>query len=72
MRYQVLDTGKPANCFNYNVSKSWDQSTFDNFEDALAYANNWLGDVYGPVELKVNIPWGYSGYGDTIEIREVK
>lgn len=41
MRYQVLDNSMPADCFNHKVDDSWEQSTFDSFDDALCYARKW-------------------------------
>ena len=68
--YQVFDNGKPADCLHCKVHESWNKSAYDTFEEALEYANKWLG-MYGGVVLKLNTPWDYSGYGDMIEIREV-
>ena len=69
--YQVLDNGKPADCFHCNVHESWNKSTYSTFEEALEYARDWLGRYGIGVVLKPNTPWDYSGYGDIIEIREV-
>jgi len=47
----------------------WKNNKFNTFEEAIEYANKWLGE-YSGVELKLNTPIDYDGYGDTIEIRE--
>ena len=60
--------------------KKWATSIFNSFEEALCYVRKWLG-IYGfwgnddgtsGVELKLNEHWNYSGYGDFIEIKEIK
>lgn len=68
--FQVLDNERPAQYPECAVSSSWKNSKFETFEEAAQYANNWLG-VYGPINFMVGVPVKYSGYGDTIEIREV-
>jgi len=51
---------------------------FDTFEEAEAYALNWLGDYGDGLKghLKVNEPYDYSAYGPDmasfIEIREIE
>jgi len=71
--FQVFDNDRPADCFNHEVHKSWEQSKFKTFDEALEYARNWLGYPEGDIPpLELNVPWDYSGYGDKIEIREVK
>lgn len=72
MVYQVLENGKPADSKSYPklANLGWDNSTFESFEAALAYALKWLG-CYAPKTLEVGIPYDYSGYGDTIEIKKV-
>lgn len=71
-QYQVLDNNKPADCLNFKVSKSWVNSSFNQFEKAESYALNWL-DSYSPGVgvLRPNEPFHYSGYGDYLEIREI-
>lgn len=71
MPFQVLDNGKSADCHGFPVHPSWNKSLYDTFDEALKYAWKWLGDKTGGPLLKVNTPWEYSGYGDTIEIREI-
>lgn len=78
MFYQVLDNNKPADYKHHKVSHCWKQSTYSNFNDALMYARKWLGLALGGsydgktgITLEPNQPYDYSGYGDTIEIREI-
>jgi hypothetical protein len=70
--FQVYDGNKPADCANHKVHESWDKSLYCTFEEALGYADKWLG-IYSPgIEvLKTNIPYDYSGYGDIVDIRKV-
>lgn len=72
MKYQVFEGGKPADCFHHKVDSSWNKSTFDTFEEAIEYAEQWLHPFVGKLGrvLKVNVPFEW--YGDCfIEIREV-
>ena len=75
--FQVFDSGHPADCHHCKVHSSWNNSKFNTFEEALKYARMWGAPYVGAydgssgVELKLGVPWDYSGYGDTIEIREV-
>lgn len=71
-KYQVLEDDKPCDAKHHRVDSSWSNSIFDTFEEAQAYANKWLGDVYGPVELALNVPYDFCGFGKGIEIREIK
>lgn len=86
MKYQVFDNNKPADYKHCKVHNSWSNSKFHTFGAAFEYACKWLGnhnkiliDLYDEdnktqseyVSL-INVPIDYSGYGDTIEIREVK
>ncbi len=78
--YQVLENDKPADCKHCKVHDSWHTSKFATFEEALKYARKWLGQFGGSSDdsysngiiLEVNKPYLYSGYGDSIEIRETK
>lgn len=75
MIYQVLDTGRPADSFHTSVKgKLWANSLFNSLVDAEQYVIEWLGGYGAPHILKecLNNPVDYSGYGDTIEIREVR
>lgn len=70
--FQVFDNNKPADCHHHGVHKSWDNSKFNTFDEAQEYARKWLGQVAGDlVPEEVNEKIDYSGYGDTIEIREI-
>jgi hypothetical protein len=78
--YHVLDHGEPAtwhSCIkslpqmSETFKKTWANNIFSSLEEARQYAVNWLGIYAPPPEiLKVNCPYDYSGYGDTIEIVE--
>ena len=70
--YQVFDNGQPADYGHYDVPKSWGSSKFKIYQQAEDYARKWLGDFYSGVTLKPNKRIDYSGYGDYIEIREIK
>ena len=70
VKFVVYDNNKFAKYPECNVHPSWSQCSYDTFEEALDYARRWLGMYGGGVVLKVNEPWDYSGYGDTIEIRK--
>jgi hypothetical protein len=68
--YQVFDCGKPADCEHFKVRPSWNNSCFNTFEEAQAYALNWLGWIGEGLELKLGIPYNY-GYDSRIEIRKI-
>ena len=36
--YQVLEDGKPADCYHHSVHKSWRKSSFDTLREAQEYA----------------------------------
>jgi hypothetical protein len=69
-KFSVYENGKPCNRIGFPILKGndWKNHSFDTFEAAQEYANDWLGDYATP--LTVNVPYEYSGYGDMIEIRE--
>jgi hypothetical protein len=67
--FQVFEGDRPADCFHRRVHKSWNKSSFDTFEEAVAYANRWLG-IYGPVIFKLDAP--YMLYNTPIVIREIR
>lgn len=69
--YRVFDNNKPARYPDCKVDPSWSQCDFNTFEEAQAYANNWLG-VFGGVVLEEGVPLDYSGYGSYIEIRKLE
>jgi hypothetical protein len=78
IKYQVFENDKPCDAANHKVHKSWNNSIFDSFNDALKYVYKWIGEYADPDSMtgssgiKVNIPYDYSGYGDMIEIREIQ
>lgn len=81
--WQVFDNDKPADSSAFHVlqNKLWKNSRYETLEEAVAYANNWLG-VYAinPFnESKFNIPaqylnylhgYKYNGF-DTLQIKEI-
>lgn len=70
-KYQVFDGGKPCDCFNQKVDKSWEQSSYNTFEEAEIYALHWLG-MYSPGFgiLQVDKPFEYHTKS-FIEIRKI-
>lgn len=69
IKFQVFDTGEPA---EIRSSKIFNNSVFDTFEEAQEYVTQWLGwPVSAKNMLKLNVPIDYSGEKDTIEIKEV-
>ncbi len=73
IKYGVFDNNRPCSTVGFpDFDPSWDNHLFDSFDDALVYANKWLGYYPDYVSLKVNKPWDYSGYGDFIEIVEME
>lgn len=73
MKYQVLESGKPADCSSfYMEDKSWSKSTFDSLEEAIDYARKWFAEYFPSCEIEVNKIYDVSGYGDTMEIREIE
>lgn len=69
MAFVVYENDKRADCWNFAVDYSWNNSSFDTKEEAIAYAKEWLGD-YAPQHDWQGEKYSYSGYGDFIEIRE--
>lgn len=73
--YQVLNNGRPADCNEFNVLSSLNQSIYINFDDAKRYAMKWVHEEdYDNVDwnnLKPNVPVDYDGCGDTLEIRNL-
>lgn len=71
--FQVCDNGKPADdttaCPQLR-GYGWTNSVFETFLEAAVYANKWLGE-FGPLQLKLGVAVDYSGYGDTILIKEI-
>ncbi len=77
MSFQVIDNGTPADCFHHPVHKSWDKSKFVSLAEAQDYLRNWFG-AFCPdrgtqnFQLPINTPYNYNGYGDYVEIREIR
>lgn len=75
MMYGVFENGKPASEEGYPNLKGmgWDTHLFPTFVEACAYARMWLGEYNGVVgDFYPDTVYGYSGYGDNIEIRTLK
>jgi len=73
MSYEVYDNGRLAHHkYHRDVSIEWDHPPCATFEEAKSYARNWLGEFSSLCPDKPNQPIDYSGYGDIIEIREIK
>jgi hypothetical protein len=78
--YHVLESGKPATyeiCsrslpnMSEEFEKTWTSNVFESLADAQKYARAWCGIYYPKNEdLKVGEKIDFSGYGDTIEIKE--
>ena len=47
MKFSVYDNGKPAKYPECKVNYSWDNNTFNTFEEAQKYARMWLGEGCG-------------------------
>jgi hypothetical protein len=71
-KYQVLNNDKPADCNNFKVHDSWVESKFDTFEKAHDYALKWLGGYNTGIVLQLNVPFDFTGCGDTIIIKEIE
>ena len=69
MQYCVYDNGKPARYPDCKVDDSWDNNVFFTFDEAFAYARNWLGEWDMLPSDWNGSSLDYSGAGDTIEIR---
>lgn len=70
--YQVFDNGRPADKtgFPLLIGKGWDTSSFPALQEAQEYALNWLNLPQNcGLELQVDAPYDYSGYGDILEIK---
>ncbi len=76
-QYQVLANGRPADNSSYSpVESSWNRSRFTTYAEALDYLSRWMGypsvDYLDFFKIKLNEPIDTTGYGHTIEIREVE
>ena len=70
---KIYDNEKLADASECNVHKSWNQGKgFETLEEAYRYLDSWLGQHYARIRPKIGIKEEYSGYGDFIEIKEVK
>ena len=77
-RFQVFQDNKPADCDSFPaVGSDWNKSVYDTFEEARAYAWQWIAPYGGTydgssgVDLKVNKPYEFAE-GCFIEVREVE
>jgi hypothetical protein len=73
MNYGVFDNDKPASSKGFPNLKGegWATHLFTTYEEALGYAHDWLGEWGDGIALSLGKKVDYSGYGDTIEIREI-
>jgi hypothetical protein len=69
--FQVLNNDIPAQYPYMPIHPSWNQSTFQSFDEAQEYACQYLGPFSPGKIFKLNEPYDYSGYGDCISIIEV-
>jgi hypothetical protein len=72
--FQVFDNDKTAdrNGFPRLKNDCWDNSKFETFGEAEAYAIKWLGEwAPDPGTLKVGVYYHYSGYGDMLVIQDL-
>ena len=71
--FRVLDNGKDAT-YPESVSGLWRQCNFATKEEAVNYANLWIG-MHGPIPEDIAsgdiVSYDYSGYGDTVSIIKV-
>jgi len=68
--FKVLDSGRLARYPECHVSPTWVSCEFKTFQEAFAYAKDWLGSFYSLPSNWDGSVYNYNGYGDTIEIRE--
>lgn len=70
--FQVFDGEKPADREHCKglTADCWSNSKFETWEEAVAYANKWLGQ-FGPLEFTLGRAMDYNGYGDFITIKEI-
>lgn len=74
--FTVYENGIPAIGANFGIkAECWQNATFETFEEAVRYASEWLGNwspslSYLRVALANEAEYDYSGYGDTIQIKE--
>ena len=72
--YRVYDSGKPA----HYCCGDWNNSLFNTVGEAFRYAEKWVrfsivnpSPADGSLTTEIKFPYDYSGYGDTLEIKEV-
>ena len=71
--FQVYDNDRLADHTKCTVCSSWYQPICNTFEEAQEYAKKWLGaNLESLCPNEPNKSVDYSGYGDMIEIREIK
>jgi len=85
MKYQVFQDNEPADCFHQNnISRTWNNSIFDSFEEAIKYAIHWsypydseeiekVYNGYWKDKVIVNIPVNMSicEFPVMMEVREI-
>ena len=74
MKYQVFQDGKPADCHNFDVHESWSKSTYNTFDDAVAYAHRWAypseDSSYHKMEIDTPIDMSMCEFPVMMEIRK--
>lgn len=61
--FAVFENDKPAKYPECNVHKSWSNNEFDEWNDAVAYALDWLGygnESVSNAPFEPNVPFYYS------------
>ena len=74
--FVVYDNNKEASKVGFpeliGKCKGWKTAKFTTLPEAQKYAAHWLGEVGQGMVLRLGQKFDYDGYGDIIEIREVK
>ncbi len=68
--FQVFDGEKPADREHCKglTADCWANSKFETWEEAVIYADGWLG-MYGPGKYEINKPYFYYGEKENPELR---
>lgn len=77
--WQVLENGKPADCFHYKLHESWNKSQYETLEEAAEYAKKYfwpyLGEdtpIYQIIKLLCTESKPYSVYDSRWEIKFIE
>lgn len=68
--YHVMQNGKPAKYPEHTVDSSWDNCDFINRDEAVEYAQNWLGYL-APNETYWTVHQKYEFYDSVLEIIKI-